>query len=676
MPEPAMPEPAMPEPALPERGLADLGQTSARELRGLVRATTPTLARALTRGLPLTGLLAFAAGAGRIVTPLTVQYALDHGLTRPGADIGGVVGRAVAVGAAATVAALLASWWLNLRVYRAVETALAELRTAGIAHLHALRPATSAALRPADLTSRLTADLDAVTTFVQNGGVQLLVSATQMLLAAGLIAAGSWQLALPVLGIAVVLFLCMRRLQTVVSRRFTAARRAVADLATAVGETLAGMTVIRATGTEARARATLDATADDTAAAQRRVLLPLATNTALGEIAISTMTAFVVVAGVRWSSTHTRWEPTLSLTSGQLVAMLLLVTFFVRPLQTLVQMLGEAQNAVAGWRRALELLATPTGTAGDGDGDGGRDTVGRGTAGDGALGLPDGPIDVELRTVNAAYGDGPTVLCALNVVIGPGEHVAVVGESGSGKTTFARLLTRELAPRDGEVLLSGVPAGRIPGGSFARRVTIVPQDPFLFDTTIAENIRLADRGPTDRGDGGGPSLDAIVTALGLRPWLDTLPDGLDTRVGVRGERLSAGERQLVALARTALVDPDLLVLDEATSGVDPATDVRVQRALGALTSGRTTVSIAHRMVTAEHADRVLVFDGGRIVQNGHHDELVRVPGRYADLHAAWSRHTATHLPQPASTAHQAITAQQATAPRQSPAPRQSRKSAP
>ncbi|WP_101832861.1 ABC transporter ATP-binding protein [Frankia canadensis] len=617
---------------MPERGLADLDRTSPRELLRLVRTTTPTLARALIRGLPLTLLLALAAGAGRIVTPLTVQYALDHGLSRPGSDLGGVVGRAVAVGAAATVGALLASWWLNLRVYRGVEAALAEMRAAGIAHLHALAPGTSAAVRPADLTSRLTADLDAVTTFVQNGGVMLLVSTVQMVLAAGLIAAASWQLALPVLGLAGLLFLGMRRLQAVVGRRFTAARRAMADLASAVGEAVAGITVIRATATEARTRAAVDAAVEDAAAAQRRVLLPLSTSISVGELAISTMTAFVVVAGVRWSGAHTRWEPALHLSAGQLVAILLLVTFFVRPLQTLVQMLGEAQNAVAGGRRALELLVTPTGAVGAGA-----------VEGAGALPLPAGPIDVELRAVSAAYGeDGPPVLRGLNVVIAPGEHIAVVGETGSGKTTFARLLTRELAPRDGEVLLCGVPAGRIADRSFARRVTIVPQDPFLFDVTIAENILLAHR---NDGDGGGmAALAAIVAALGLRPWLDSLPDGPDTRVGVRGERLSAGERQLVALARTALVNPDLLVLDEATSGVDPATDVRVQRALAALTAGRTTVSIAHRMVTAERADRILVFDDGRLVQDGHHDELVRVPGRYADLHAAWREHTATRVP--------------------------------
>jgi ATP-binding cassette subfamily B protein len=325
------------------------------------------------------------------------------------------------------------------------------------------------------------------------------------------------------------------------------------------------------------------------------------------------MTAVVIVAGVRWSTSPASWEPRLDLSAGELVAMLLLVTFFVRPLQSLVQMLGEAQNALVGWRRALEVVATPSGVV----------------AGPHARRLPAGPVAVELRDVTAGYGEDPAVLQHLDVRLEPGEHVAVVGESGSGKSTFAKLLTRQIPARAGEVLLSGVLVGEIADSSFQRRVAIVPQDPFLFDTSIAHNILLGMRDDAT-------VLDEIVASLGLGPWLASLPDGLDTGVGVRGDRLSAGERQLVALARTALADPDLLVLDEATSGVDPATDVRVQRALGALTVGRTTVSIAHRMTTARGADRILVFEHGRIVQDGRHDELVSVGGRYADLDAAWT----------------------------------------
>ncbi|OAA21843.1 ABC-type multidrug transport system, ATPase and permease component [Frankia sp. EI5c] len=643
------PGPGPAAPGLAAAGLADLGPARARRLLQLLRASTPVL----TNGLVITGLLALIAGGGRIVTPLTVQYALDHGLLHPHRGTADVVLRAVGVGAAATALAALASWALSRRVFRRTETALAQLRADGVARIHEIEYGTFTRTPSADLVSRLTSDLDAVTTFVQNGGVMLLVNAAQMVIAAALIAAYSWQLALSVLAVATLLLIVMRRIQAVVGRRFVAVRERVSAMQSVVGEAVAGIHVIRSTGTERRSRAAADASVEEVAAAQRHTLVPLHTNTALGEVAISLITAIVVIAGVRWSTDHTRWEPALHLSAGELVAMLLLVTFFVRPLQQLVQMLGEVQNAVAGWRRAMELAVTPSGVV----------------AGPGARELPPGPIAVELHGVTVAYGDGPPALYDLTVSIDAGEHVAVVGETGSGKSTFARLLTRQLPARHGRVLLSGVPIGQAADLSFQRRIAIVPQDPFLFDATIADNILAGAHGeagahdaPGGAGARGGAgvrgaagvraagvraagvrgdaeALAEIVDSLGLRAWIETLPAGLDTRVGVRGARLSAGERQLVALARTALVDPDLLVLDEATSGVDPATDVRVQQALGALTVGRTTISIAHRMVTAESADRILVFDGGRLVQNGRHDELVAHPGRYARLHEVWVGHT-------------------------------------
>jgi ATP-binding cassette subfamily B protein len=212
--------------------------------------------------------------------------------------------------------------------------------------------------------------------------------------------------------------------------------------------------------------------------------------------------------------------------------------------------------------------------------------------------------------------------------------VAVVGETGSGKTTFAKLLTRLMDPTRGEVLLGGVPLTRVRFDSLRSRVVMVPQDGFLFDTTIADNVRFARPEATDA------DLELAFAELGLADWIESLPDGMYTRVGERGEALSVGERQLVALARAYVADPDLLVLDEATSAVDPATEVRLQRTLDAVTRGRTTVAIAHRLSTAEAADDVIVFDRGRIVQRGPHSELVRDPDSvYGQLYASWLEQT-------------------------------------
>jgi putative ABC transport system ATP-binding protein len=185
-------------------------------------------------------------------------------------------------------------------------------------------------------------------------------------------------------------------------------------------------------------------------------------------------------------------------------------------------------------------------------------------------------------------------------------------------------------PLTGRVLLGGADLRSVRFSSLRERVVMVPQDGFLFDAPLRDNIAYGRPGASDA------DLVLALTELGLGDWFEGLPRGLETPVGQRGESLSAGERQLVALARAYLADPDLLVLDEAMSSVDPATEVRLQRALEGLTRGRTSVTIAHRLSTAERADEVLVFDAGRLVERGTHAELVRRSGVYAALHRSWT----------------------------------------
>ena len=204
-----------------------------------------------------------------------------------------------------------------------------------------------------------------------------------------------------------------------------------------------------------------------------------------------------------------------------------------------------------------------------------------------------------------------------------------MGETGSGKSTLAKLLTRLMDPSSGEVTIDGVDLRRVRFGSLRNRVVLVPQEGFLFDASLLENIRFGAPEATE------DDVRLTLTELGLDPWLATLPQGLATDVGQRGESLSAGERQLVALARAYLADPDLLVLDEATSAVDPSTEVRIQRALDSLTRGRTSIAIAHRLSTAQAADEVIVVDGGRVVERGPHSDLVDAGGVYSTLHASW-----------------------------------------
>jgi putative ABC transport system ATP-binding protein len=210
-----------------------------------------------------------------------------------------------------------------------------------------------------------------------------------------------------------------------------------------------------------------------------------------------------------------------------------------------------------------------------------------------------------------------------------------VGETGSGKTTFAKLLVRLLDPDRGMVRIGGIDVRRVAWQSLRSRVAFVPQEGFLFTGTIADNIRYGKPGATDE------EVRFACDELGLGRWLDGMPEGILTPVGERGSALSAGERQLVALARAWISDPDLLLLDEATSAVDPALDVQLRAAMDRLIAGRTSVTIAHRLATAEAADRVLVFDAGRLVAEGTHHELVAAGGVYAALHADWETGTTT-----------------------------------
>jgi ATP-binding cassette subfamily B protein len=247
--------------------------------------------------------------------------------------------------------------------------------------------------------------------------------------------------------------------------------------------------------------------------------------------------------------------------------------------------------------------------------------------------LPRGPLDIAVEGLDFAYRDGVPVLCDLNLRLPAGGSVAVVGETGSGKTTFAKLLCRLADPTAGTIRLGGVDLRAVAPDERRRAVRLVPQDGFLFNATVGENVRVGRAGARD------DEALAAFTALGLDWWLDDLPLGLDTPVGERGGHLSVGERQLVALARAQLGDPGLLVLDEATSAVDPETERALTQALDRLSEGRTLVSIAHRLSTAEAADVVLVFADGQIVETGSHADLVAAGGTYASLYESWLGNT-------------------------------------
>lgn len=558
-------------------------------------------------GLAGTLLLALVATAGRIVVPIAVQQTIDKGLGDAGSPDVGFVRTAVLLCAVAVLLTALSAYAMNVRLYKTSEGGLAALRIRAFRHVHDLSMLTQSGERRGALVSRVTGDVDQISQFMQFGGLMFIVSLGQLVVASVLMLVYSWPLALLVWAAFLPLTFALRRFQRLVSAAYTRVRERMGDLLSAVSESVVGAPVIRAYGSEERTARKVDATVDEHRRAQTRAQALVAMTFPASEIVAAVATAAVVVAGTLLGvGGH--------LSAGELVAFLFLVTLFVSPMQTATEVLNEAQNAIAGWRRVLGVLDTVPDVADPGD--------------DGET-LPRGPIEVRFEHVGFAYPEGPPVLHDVNVEIAPRTRVAVVGQTGSGKTTFAKLLTRLMDPASGRVLVDGVPLDRVRFSSLRERIVMVPQDGFLFDATLADNVRYG------RPDATDEELSRAMAELGLADWLEGLPLGLATPVGQRGESLSAGERQLVALARAYVADPDLLVLDEATSAVDPATEVRIQRALDGVTRGRTAISIAHRMSTAESADEVIVFDAGRIVQRGPHAVLAAEPGVYADLYASW-----------------------------------------
>lgn len=562
----------------------------------------------LRRGLILTVVLAVVATLGRVLIPFVVQQTTDNGILAPGGPDLGFVGWAIAVAAAAVVFTSLAQYLVNVRLFTAAEAGLATLRVKAFRHIHDLSVLTQSTERRGSLVSRVTNDVDTISMFVQFGGLMLLISTAQIVLATGLMLAYSPVLALVVYLCFVPLVFLVKRFQPLLGQAYGAVRERVGDMLGAISESIVGAATIRAYGVEDRTAERIDAAIEKHRGAAIRAQVRSVMAFVSGQAFAGLTTAIVLAVGTVLA---VRGDVTL----GELLAFLFLVNLFTQPVLMATEILNEMQNAVAGWRRVIGVIDTPA------------DVADPGSEG---IRQDRGPITVLFDGVGYAYPGGRPVLTDVTLQIEPHTRVAIVGETGSGKTTMAKLLTRLMDPTEGRVLLDGDDLRRIAFDSLRSRVVMVPQEGFLFDDDVAANIRFGRLEATDE------DIELALVELGLDSWVAGLPHGLATQVGQRGESLSAGERQLVAIARAYLADPDLLVLDEATSAVDPATEVRVQKALEGLTRGRTSVAIAHRLSTAEAADVVVVVDRGRVVEVGHHRELVGLGGVYTRMHASWA----------------------------------------
>jgi putative ABC transport system ATP-binding protein len=577
------------------------------------------IAPEFVRGFGVTLFLAVLSTAGRVVVPVAVQQTLDHGLGSTTSGSGtkvdlGAIRASLGLAGIAVVVTATAAYFLNVRLFTSTESGLATLRTKTFRHVHDLSMLRQASQRRGALVSRVTSDVDQLSNFLQWGGVQLLVSVLQLVLATMLMLYYSWPLTLLVYACFTPLALLARAMSVRLAAAYGLVRERVGLVLSAVSEAVVGAAVVKAFGVGERTGRRIDEAIGQHRDAAVRAQRLAALTFSGGEIVAGLANAGVVVMGV-WLGVAGH------LSAGRLVAFLFLVTLFVGPVQVATETLNDAQNALAGLRRVLDVLDTPVDivdpASSTGSSAGGRE-------------LPPGPIDIRIRDVAYAYPGGPEVLSDVDLTIPARARIAVVGETGSGKTTLAKLITRLVDPLRGSIELAGIPLTEIGFGSLRRRVVMVPQEGHLFESTIADNVRYGRPGATDA------EIARVFAELGLADWLAGLPGGLSAPVGQRGESLSAGERQLVAVARAHLAGPDLLVLDEATSAIDPATEMRLSAALESLAAGRTTVTIAHRLKAAELADEVIVVDAGRIVQRGTHADLVAVPGVYARLHASWS----------------------------------------
>ena len=588
-------------------------QTSATSsTTSLVRtiAAATASAPALRRGLGITIVLAFLGTTGQVVVPIAVQQLVDgQALTGGPADTGGVL-VAGGIALAALALAVVANRIALQRMVTAAAHGLSELRIAAFRRIHQLSSLQVQAERRGVLVARVTSDVEVITQFLEWGGVGMLVGAAQILMVVIVMAIYDPVLAGLVVVAGTVYGLLLLVFQRILRRGYDRVRVLVGDSLGAMSEAISGLPTIRAYGAEDLTATKVDQALDRQYRAEVRTQSLGAGLFSTAELFAAAVTAGVVAFGVT--------GPT-QITAGQLIAFLFLVTLFIEPVQLLVEVLNEAQTAAAGLRRVLEVIESPD------------ELPDAGVAGQDP---PSGPLSVTFRAVGFRYPTGADVLTDLSLRLEAGRRYAVVGETGSGKSTIVKLLTRLLDPTRGDILLSGTPLRQVPFRTLRHRVGFVPQDGFLWDTSLRENVRYG------RPDATDDEVDAALEELGLAAWIARLPHGVDTPVGERGGRLSAGERQLVALARASLAAPDLLVLDEATSAVDPALEVALRRAIERLTAARTSVTVAHLLSTAEAADEVLVIDAGRLVQQGPHVALVQVDGVYARLHADWAAGTA------------------------------------
>ena len=582
--------------------IADEDKLDAEERKQVLR-------RAGRMALPfkrtIMGALAFTALStlGVVMGPVLLGYGIDNGITPKDTS---VLRNTVIFYLGLTVLAYFSARQQFILINRAGEGFLQMLRIRVFDHLQKQSLGFFDRNKSGVLVARMTADIESMSELVQWGLLQF-VSAI-LLVGFSLVVAFvvSWQLALGGLLVMPVIIIASRKFQRDSNAAYLDVRENIGQNLSTLQEGIAGVRVIQAYAREPEQRRRFKQSNRDLY--DSHVHSVRVSTWYFGLVETSGVFATALIVGVGgWLYT----EDVVKV--GQIVTVVLLFAQLFEPVQQLSQLYNTVQSSAASLNKLFGILDTEPDIQ-----DGSNELARSG--------------ELVVSNVGFRYPATETaVLTGVSITVADGERLALVGPTGAGKSTLAKLMARLYDPTEGSISFGGIDLRDATLASLRHRVVVVPQEGFLFGGTIADNVRIA------RSDATDDDVRSAFDAIGALERFEEFPEGIHTEVRERGSRLSAGERQLVSLARAALVDPAVLVLDEATSNLDPGTESIVERALDSLMSGRTTIVVAHRLSTIQRADRIGVIDGGRLAELGNHAELVQLGGRYAALADAWAR---------------------------------------
>ncbi len=547
--------------------------------------------------------ITLAATVVRLAGPLVVRYGIDEGVTAGDRQV--II--TASVGFFALLILQYAATRGALRSVAAVgEQFLRRLRERVFRHMLSLDLGFFGRTKTGVLVSRMTSDVEALTTFVDEGAVQVLTSALMVVGVAAAMFIVDVQMALVVLALLPFLLGASLVFRRYADRAYQRVRENIGRVLATVQEGISGVRVVQAYTQQEQQASDFGRVNEQYYEANLAAARAIATYFPSVDFLRTVGAALILfVGGGRVL------DGTLSF--GSLFAFLLYLTWFFEPILQLSNVYNLMQAAIAALDKLFGLLDTKTAVP---------------LAVDGRR-IPDAEGRVGFHGVRFGYDPAIPVIHHLDLDVAPGERVAVVGETGAGKSTVAKLAVRFHDPDAGSVTLDDADLRELDEGDLRRHVVMVPQEGFLFAGSLRDNLRFA------RPDLDDEALWEVCRQIGIADWVNSLPEGLDTEVRERGSRLSSGERQLVALGRALVADPAVIVLDEATSNLDPETEQRVEVALGTLLEGRTAIVIAHRLATADRADRVVVMDHGVVVEVGSPAELTAAGGVYSALHEVW-----------------------------------------